>query len=490
MAAPPIPSVGFNFPNNNLGATEPSPSNVVAIVGACSGPLAVNTPSEVGGSAQNVVALAGYGPAADLAANIVNGGNTVILTRATSTPGTPSAVTEGSGNTGSSVMTVSGTPFDSYFRILVTCVRSGIVGTDNPGITISFDGGLTSTGEIRIPDDGDVDALAPVCGLTFEFSALAIDEGDTYELNVPVNAVSAANVVTALTALLASDHDYSLIHVCGPYSATDAATIMNGIAPFITAKQFVRVLLETVDRNPTGPETEAAWMAALQADFVTFQSDLACVSAGYAPMFSVVLGAYMWRSIAQLGLVRAVQVAISRDLAAIADGPLTPFANAAPVFKPASLPYGLFIHDESKNPGLNNDQFMTIRSFRGKTGYYITNPNIMSGPTSDYSLLQLGRISDEIARLANVYFTEQLSGDVLLNPATGKVLEKEARGWEQGCDTACGSLVQNQHVSALQTTVGRDANILNFEPIPVTVRWVPKGYPKVFEVTIAVSRSV
>jgi hypothetical protein len=152
------------------------------------------------------------------------------------------------------------------------------------------------------------------------------------------------------------------------------------------------------------------------------------------------------------------------------------------------LPAGYFIHDEGLVPGLNADQFMTIMSEVGLVGYYITNPNIMSGPISDYNLLQFGRISDEVARLTNIYFTLRLSADILLS-ASGVALEKEVSKWETGNNTALSGLVDRQNVSALGTTVSRTANIINNEEIPVTVRWQPKGYPKVFAVTVAMSRT-
>jgi hypothetical protein len=131
---------------------------------------------------------------------------------------------------------------------------------------------------------------------------------------------------------------------------------------------------------------------------------------------------------------------------------------------------------------------MTIMSEVGLTGYYITNPNIMSGPVSDYNLLQFRRISDEVARLTNIFFTLILSGDVLLD-SNGFILGKEADKWQNGNNAACSPLVTNQNVSSLGTVVALTANIINNEPIPVSVLWQPKGYPKVFDVRIAMSRT-
>lgn len=486
MAAPQIPNTTFRFPNNNLGATPLSPGGIIAVVGACTHPdLDLNEPRTIGGSAQNVVDVGGYGPAADLAANLVQGGSTVVLVPVDYTEGTTSAVTHT--GTGASVMTITGDANDQYF-IKVTVTRAGTAQSDpEPSFTISLDNGLSTSGNIRMPADGVYEGLEATTGLTLNFTAATMVVGDTYEATTDAPTVAAADVVTALTALRQSTETYSLIYVTGAFDATDTATIVSEVGEFIPKKRFVRVITETVDGNG---DSESDWMADLEADFGgTVQSDLACVAAGNDFIRSAVLNCLMWRSIGWAAAVRASSVAVSRDLAAVKDGALVPYQNGAIITKP-TLPDGYFVHDEDLNPGLNDAQFMTIRSFPGKAGYFITNPNLMSGPTSDYTLLQLGRTADEIARLTNIYFTEQLSDDVLLNPQTGKILGKAADKLEQGNDTACESVISAQNVSALSTTIGRDADIINFEPIPVDVRWVPKGYLKAFLVSIAVSRTV
>jgi hypothetical protein len=490
MAAPPIPKVTFEFPNNNLGQTPPSPGNIIAVIGPCTGSAAlpVNTPRTVGGSPQNVIDLAGYGPTADLAANLVQGGATVVVVRATYTPATPSAVTKV--GTGASVMTVTGSPFDRYIAVRARVSRGGTVGaTVPPRVAISLDGGLTETGAINVPASGVFTAIATITGMTLNFTVATMVEGDTYTFAVPYPTVAAADLATAAVALRTSTEAYSMLYFAAPLSRTNTATVVAAVGTFAAKKRFVRCFTESVD--VTLGSTEAQWMAEISADFEGYASDLGVVAAGYAPCRSVALGSMLWRSIGWLAAVRASLVAISRDLGAREDNGLVPYKGGDYVTAPPAsvgLPAGYFIHDEGLVPGLNADQFMTIMSEVGLVGYYITNPNIMSGPISDYNLLQFGRISDEVARLTNIYFTLRLSADILLS-ASGVALEKEVSKWETGNNTALSGLVDRQNVSALGTTVSRTANIINNEEIPVTVRWQPKGYPKVFAVTVAMSRT-
>ncbi len=497
MAAPPIPTVGFSFPNNNLGQAPQSPSNIIAVIGPCTHPqISLNEARTLGGSASNVITQAGYGPAADLAANLVQGGATVVVVPCAYTPATPSAVTHV--GTGVSVMTVTGSPFDRYMMVIAEVLRSGTpADATPPRIRVSLDNGLSWTGAINLPADGVFDDLAAITGLTLHFTVAALVLGDTYKFSVPYATVAAADVVTAALGLRTSTEAHSMVYVAAPFDRTDTETIATTIATFIPKKKFVCLFTETVDADG---DSEATWMTDLSQDFEGVAIDFLCVAAGYAPVRSVAIGSVMWRSIGWLGAVRASQVAASRDLGAREDGALCPFATAStggvPVSKPVPsatnpnpLPTGFFIHDEALVPGLNTDQFMTIMSEPGAlAGYYITNPNLMSGPVSDYTLLQFRRISDEVARLTNTFFTLVLSGDILLD-SSGHILSKEAEKWQNGNNSANNALVANQNVSSLGTVVGLGANIINEEPIPVSVLWQPKGYPKVFAVSIAMSRT-
>jgi hypothetical protein len=394
-------------------------------------------------------------------------------------------------------MTVTGDPFDRYMKVLVTCLRAGTPGDATPPrVKVSLDNGLTESGAINMPSDGVFDMFAATTGMTFNFTVAALAAGAVYSFDVPYPTVAAADVVAAANALRTSTEAHSMVYVAAPFDRADTETVWAEIATFEAKKKFVAVFTETVDAEG---DTEAQWMTALSQDFEGAAVDFGVVAAGYAPCRSVAIGAVMWRSIGWLGAVRAAQVAISRDLGAREDGPLCPFASQStggvPMTKPVAssvnplpLPTGFFIHDEALVPGLNTDQFMTIMSEVGLPGYYMTNPNIMSGPISDYSLLQFRRTSCEVARLTNIRFTQYLSGDILLN-AEGFILDKEAEKWQNGNNTACGALVTNQNVSSLGTIVSKTANVINFEPIPVTVKWQPKGYPKEFAVTIAMSRT-
>jgi hypothetical protein len=482
MAAP-IPNTSFSFPNGGLGIQPASPDNIVAVVGASSAGTAA-TPTSIGGRVSNVVDQFGYGPGPSLAAALIRSGATVIFVKAASTNQAAGTVTEGPG-VGTSNMTVTGTGLDGFY-VVVTITRGGTAVTDlTIAFTVSLDGGRTTSKEITLPANGIYTGLVATTGHTLTFSAGTLIAGTTYSFTTPPPVVAAADVVTALAALKTSTHSFALVHVAAPFDADDVSTITAEIASIVARKKFCRAIFESLDEDS---ETEAEWMATLSDDFADFSSDIVTVGAGYIGILDAITGTrYGWRSIAWLGTIRAVQVALQRDLAAVADGPLTPWLSegqGAPAVMDGVPATGKFIHDEELVPGLNAQRFMTIRSLVGEIGYFVTNPNVMSGPTSDYDLLQFGRVADAVARTTNTFFTQQLSNDVNLNPTTGRILEVDAKSLEAGNDTACARYKAAKNVSTLQTQVSRDDNIIVDRELTVDVKMVPKGYLK--EITISI----
>ncbi len=110
----------------------------------------------------------------------------------------------------------------------------------------------------------------------------------------------------------------------------------------------------------------------------------------------------------------------------------------------------------------------------------------MTTPTSDFDLLQYGRVMDEACRIANTFFAPKLSTDVRLNPITGFILEKDARALESGCDSALNrGLVNPGGASFVQTTVSRVDNISTTKTLTVTVKILPLGYLKTISITMS-----
>jgi hypothetical protein len=458
-----------------LGNVAPSPSGTIAVFGTSSGGPSA-TPTGPYYRTDNLVTDFGYGPGVELAAQLIQSGIPVIFNKVdTDTPGDVGSITHT--GTGTSVLTITGDPFDRY-DVIVTPVKAGTAGTDpEPQFTISLDGGVTVSKAITMPANHVYAGLAASTGMTLNFTAATLVVGDTYTFETTPPLWAAADVATAVTALKNSTKEAGLIYVVGPAEKADANTISAATNEFEPANKFVSVILESRDFDG---DSEAAWMADLINDFQTFEptGQNVGVAAGYALIPSAISGVNFRRNIGQLAIVRAGLVAISRDLGAVEDGALLNNKTGNPV--------ETVYHNEATNPGLDGARFITVTSYNGYPGqFFITNPNLMVDPSSDFTLLQYRRVINETARLTNIFFTAKLSTDVRLSRKTGFILERDARALESGNNSLLSAGITNPgYASFTATIVSRVDEISSTKTLTVTVQVLPLGYIKTVNVTL------
>lgn len=489
MAAP-SPSINFTIQSNALGNVALSPAFVIAIFG-CSSAGTANVPSSTyNGVPGRVATDFGYGPGPELAANCIASGIPTVFTKvATDTPGSVGAVSHN--GTGLSVLTFTGVPFNAY-NISVIPTVSGTAGSEPaPSFKISFDGGRTYSKSIRMPANRIYDGLAATTGLTLNWTAATLVEDDEYTCDTTAPTFADSDVVDAIAAFRTSSAQAGVLFVVGPMDESGVTSCTTEIDQYINQKKFVRFIFQA--RDITSSETTQQWMDSISADFAAFDNARVGVSAGYARVTSVLTGFRLRSSISWLAAVRAGLVTarsqgptFGQDLGATEDGALVPFKINGQGSAVTEVYY-----DELLNPGLNDARFITVTSIPGDDAvqYYINNPNLMVGPTSDFDLLQLGRVMDEACRVTNKYFITKLSSAVRVNPQTGKILAVDARNLESGNNGYIKNAIistgnASERTNNSYTTVSREDNIIVSQAISVTVTLLPLGYIKTVNVTM------
>ncbi len=460
------PDVTFRVLNNGLGQLPPSPSQAICVIGTAGGDNA-NVVQGPYALTSAVVTDNSYGIGPELTAYLAAAGVTVYFCQAeTTTNGSNTAVTHT--GTGASVMSVSGPPLDDY-NIIVTVVRAGTAGTDpEPGFTISLDGGLTASPEIRMPASHSYTGLVPSTGLTFAFTPATLIVGDTYTLQSTGPTANSASVQAALTALRDDKKVVGMAYIVGAMAASTAASVATVADTFIVKKKFVRVIGEARDINVAGSETEAAWMTSIENDYATFASDLMGIAATPCIVASAINGVQfrrggggMWAGIKRAGLVR-----FGRSIAAVEDGALSGITTV--------------FHDEALTPGLNADRFITLTSIAGEIGYYITLPNLMCNPGSDFTELQYGRVMDEVSRTNYAFFVKKLNTDVRVESRgvrAGKILKRDALTLQTKANSAQNdAVIATGNASAVDVQVSLDDNIVTTKTLTVLTQVVPLGY--------------
>lgn len=483
------PQIVFNVVTNALGNVAVSPASIVAIFGVSSAGD-VNVPSDVYRVPGDVAVDFGYGDGPELAANLITSGIRTIFTKVeTDVPGSVGAVTHN--GTGTSVMSVSGEPFRSY-QISVIPTRAGTAGSEpEPGFKVSFDGGWTYSRTIRMPANRIYDGFAATTGLTLEFTAGTLVVDDEYTAETTGPTFSAAGVLDALEAFRTSKAQAGLGFTVGALDEDGVTVCTAAVDAFINQKKFARFIFEA--RDQTSGETLQQWKDAISADFAPFTNDRVGVAAGAARVTSALTGFRLRASIIWLAAVRAGFVTsrtqgptYAQDLGATEDGALVSFYQNG-VGSPVTEVY----YDEQLSPGLDDARFITVTSYPGDDdgGYYITNPNLMSGPTSDFDLLQLGRVMDEACRVTNRFFLKKISTAVRVNPKTGFILEKDARSLESGNDQVIASTIvstgnASQRANDQYTVVSRVDQIITSKTVTVTVTILPLAYMKQIMITM------
>lgn len=415
------------------------------------------------------------------AMSIAKGATIIAIRAAIANPGTatPPVLTQGTGaslgTVGANGVTLtldaskpdgsSGVAIGAHdtFYVQVNVVGTGSVGTGSTGagptIQISLDAGRNFGPQITLPTAATTYVI-PNTGITLDFAtAGTMVVGNVLRFCTQEPTPNVAGIQACLTALKASTFasgGWGSMHIIsgvvgtllgtgrtvdGLHSGADVQTVNGYIdqaaAPaFFTNGLYTRCFFDARDASPpvvwggTG-ETEATWMASLQGDFSAESATRVCDGAGWYNMPSAI-GAGLGQGGSVVGspsyrrpgtwaaAARRVQTQPQRLISRVRDQALDNI-----VLNPLTDPTDGFIyHDERSNPGLDSlisgagtNRFMAFMTRPNKTGFFVSNPNLMSPPGSQYTLLPYGDVIDVFCGLLNAKGTEEINDDVRLTPA-------------------------------------------------------------------------
>lgn len=476
------PTVSFTIAANNVGQTPAGLGNVIAVVGISSAGTA-NQPyvSPVPG---NFVTNFGYGPGPQAAALIAQqSGNPVVFIKAAqSGAGVANAVIR-VGTTGTSAMTISGTPLDCY-QLLVTVSVAGTIGTagnNGPAINVSLDNGRTVYASKNL---GTATTYAVAnTGLTLNFTVGTVVVGETYGAFCTAPTWSDATVTSAIVSLVGqTGYTVEDVYVTGPSAASNATARNVDCTTLFNASIYTNIVLDARDATwgGTSTENEQQWMQSLQTDYVNFAATngQVAVAAGNYNCVSPIDQSQYRRPLGFFAMARNADVAISVDLGRVQDGPLSPMTIP-------SSPDGSIYHNEAQNPGLDGSRFISATTLNGFPGFYIVNPNTMATVGSALNWLQMRHVLNKMTQILYNFFTLQLSSSVRVSTTTGFILPQDANALESQCNAQINAgLVNTGDVSGASIAITRNNNILSTHQLIVTGTIIPLAYLKTISVTI------
>lgn len=466
------PAVNLTELDGALGVLPASAGKLHAVIGtAQSGPL--NMPSTFG-KPKAIVQTFGGGPGPEAAALYVEQtGKPVIFVRAAGSTAGANGAVDSTGKTGTSVVTLSGTPFDDY-ELAVRVVSGGTIGT--PGITIqwSLDGGRTWSATVALASATTF--AIPGSGVTLNFAAGTLVGGDKVTSISTAPAPSTADLSAALDALAASAASWEIAQIANPVDAAGIDLLELKYGALKSAGKYRAYIVNA--RIPTAGESEATYLAALSTALGSKATTHGEVCAGAAKIVSSVSGRRYRRPASFTVAARTAGVSEEINVADITLGPL-------PGVSIRDLNGNPDEHDESLNPGLDDARFTVLRTWDGYPGVYVNRPRLFSPPGSDFQLMPHRRVMNLAHEALRGYFIRRLNRPVIVSKETGFILEDQALEIESGATGAMRALLlAKPKASDVLFALSRTDNLLSTFTMTGDARVLPLAYPEFINLNV------
>jgi hypothetical protein len=426
------------------------------------------------------------GPALELVlAAIASAGRCLFLATEATTAGTASAVTAARVDDSTGTITLSGT-YDLELDAKVEITTDGTLGAGRFRYTLD---GVTFGAIRTIPAGGTF--LVPGTRITLTFvpgdGPNFFETGDTHSFTTAAAHYTTANLTAAKTALLNQIGSRRIRRVAFAgrnADASDGAAMAAAVAVFMADLEaehyFARALMDGGDESDTEQFAD---------DFAAFADDRVGVTYGDARVISrAPFEGYsnVRQPILRVVAERAFAADLSENLGRKASGPLV---GVTEVF-----------HDEGINTAFDAaDRFITLRTYRGEGGFYVTNGFLRSPAGSDFLYWDWGLVVDELCEgIVESQSKWTLAKLRALTDGSGNLSDDDASRVEQSVRSNLRSrLVEPDniegfkgHVSGLGYTVDRTNDFLATRTLLSTGNAVPLSPVEGINTTVGLTRSL
>lgn len=296
----------------------------------------------------------------------------------------PMTVTRAGNST--SEPTFTGTPADAY-EIRIEVRAAGTVGT--PGIIVrySLDGGRRWTPEIALDVSGSIALLdgEEATGLTVTFGAGSLDAGDLVAVRTTAPQPQAADIVTGLDLLKASNLEWGFVHPVGEWTPTDAGSVGSKIASWASGARRTFAVVNMRDRGTW--ESDAAWSVRVVEQWSTFVDSRISGFAGYTLVTCPITKRKDRRPVAWNAVARTLKRDPQVELGRVRDGVLE---SDVVIHDEAGR---LVEHDGNANPTLAHARIGVLRTYDRRKGVYFWIARVF-GASGDIQRLTYRRILD------------------------------------------------------------------------------------------------
>jgi hypothetical protein len=382
-------------------------------------------------------------------------------------------------------------PIDEY-ELHLEIARGGTVGT--PGILykLSFDNGRSQSAATALGTATAVDR--PAYGCKINLAPGTLTTGDVIRLRTKAPREAVADLQAAEAALRTTSLKWDFVVLATPVDAALFAELDSWLHQLHQTDEKFRAALVSF-RGPNPGETEAQYLTAAAAFRAANHSPYIAVGYHYCQTQSKVSPGHqlrrptIWPVARRAAAIRRPSRTDLGQVAGMDGGPLPADvklydASGNPMVDSAG---GSMCHDEALSPGGSDMRFVTLRTRQGYSGVFVEKPWVFSQDGSDIFLWQHRSLVNKVKAAVQTALTARLRSPVLVNPATGFILESEALDIENSVDAAVRAVVgPGPDVSAHKFTLHRDDPLLQSDS-PVLngdERIVPLAYPQGFAISI------
>jgi hypothetical protein len=370
---------------------------------------------------------------------------------------------------GSSVPTnPAGTfPNDDY-EMYLKIITGGTVGISGITFQYSYDNGRTMSQTTALgtaaffvwPNSG---------GTRVNFGAGTLTAGGTLAFPTVAPCWNTSDLSSALTALKNTAINWELVNVIGPATAAALGVVDTAIAGMHAVGKYRWAMMHT--RMPIGTEDEGTYAASLNGVFGSLSSSYIAITAGGSKLVSSVSGREYTRPPSFQAAAREANVTEEINTADVNLGPLPGTRLTDDDGNPDE-------HDESVNPGLDDQRFYVLRSWDSEiAGTYVNRPRIFSTAGSDFYIVPHRRVMNLAKAALRVFLIRRMNKPIRVSKTTGFILETEALEIESSANAILRSvLLAKPKASAATFVLSRTDNVLSTKELNADVRIIPLAY--------------
>lgn len=462
-----LPGVDVTVADGKTGVIPPDTSADSAKVGTCTSGTVGEVYSFEGTDTKKVRDTLGKGPLVDAVVHhlLASRGKRVRAVRGTgSTAGTNSSVTL-TGTGPSPGPTVAGAPDDDY-QVKIRIRSGGAVGTAT--FQISLDNGDTWSPVLTTA------TYVVGNGNTISWTAGTYIANDVYAYTCTGPKNSTSDIQAGIDALSASPLPWKFVHIVGfTDTGANCATLCTAVQAKMAAMEALhKWRFAIVEAPPVSPSS-------LVSAFASFNGERVMVAGGFCELTNDVSARIDKRSIGRVVAARIARIPISvAPLRDPSDSDWLAVPNIVSLM-PAGETSANGYYDAFNDTSLDDARFTTLMHSddENRPGYYIAHGNMMASLVSDYRLVQHRRVMDRALEIGYSRSLRYCQQRLARDPATGFILEGQAKAIENDLFAALKSaLVDQGHADFAFAVTNRSDNLLADPTLRIKQRVGPKGY--------------